>query len=120
MKPVTQDVYSRSPAAVVGTSGAPQEPPLGVALSTHARVRMQQRGIPQQVVESLLQCGRVQHDHHGGRIVFFDRSAWTRACQAGFGGMLREAGRYRRAYLVLGGDGMVRTVSHRYRRIKRG
>ena len=120
MKPVTQVVYSRSAGAVVGTSGEAQELPLGLALSTDARVRMQQRGIPQQVVESLLQCGRVQHDHHGGRIVFFDRSAWTRACQPGFGGMLREAGRYRRAYLVLGGDGMVRTVSHRYRRIKRG
>ncbi|MCJ7555965.1 MAG: DUF4258 domain-containing protein [Gammaproteobacteria bacterium] len=101
------------------TSGEARELALGLALSTHARVRMQQRGIPPKVVESLLQCGRVQHDHHGGRIVFFDRSAWHRACQDGFGSLLREAGRYRRAYLVLGDDGMVRTVSHRYRRIKR-
>lgn len=93
---------------------------LGQALSMHARVRMQRRGIPPQVVESLLQCGRVQHDHHGGRIVFFDRSTWGRACQNGFSGLGREARRYRRAYLVLGDDGMVRTVSHRYRRIKRG
>ena len=103
----------------MGTDRGAQEWGLEQALSPHARVRMQQRGIPQQVVESLLQCGRVQHDSHGGRIVFFDRSAWQRACERGFGGMLREAGRYRRAYLVLGDNGMVRTVSHRYRRIKR-
>jgi hypothetical protein len=89
------------------------------ALSEHARVRMQQRGIPPQVVESLLECGSVQHDRHGGRIVYFDKSAWQRACRQGFAGLVAEAQRYRRAYLVLGRDGMVRTVSHRYRRIRR-
>ena len=88
-------------------------------LSLHARVRMQQRGIPPQVVESLLQCGRVQHDNHGGRIIFFDRSAWKAVCQRGFQALVPAADRYRRTYLVLGGDGMVKTVSHRYRRIKR-
>jgi len=89
------------------------------ALSEHARVRMQQRGIPPQVVESLLECGRVQHDSHGGRIVYFDRAAWQRACRRGLAGMLAQAGRYRRAYLVLGPDGKVCTVSHRTRRIRR-
>jgi hypothetical protein len=88
-------------------------------LSLHARVRMQQRGIPPQVVESLLQCGRVQHDNHGGRIIFFDRSAWKAVCQRGFQALVPAADRHRRTYLVLGGDGMVKTVSHRYRRIKR-
>jgi len=88
-------------------------------LSLHARVRMQQRGIPPQVVESLLQCGRVQHDNHGGRIIFFDRSAWKAVCQRGFQTLVPAADRHRRTYLVLGGDGMVKTVSHRYRRIKR-
>jgi len=110
----------RSAGDAVDTSGDAQELALGQALGTHARVRMQQRGIPPEVVEALLQCGRVQHDHHGGRIVFFDRSTWQRACRGGFNELVREAGRYRRAYLVLGDDGMVRTVSHRYRRIKRG
>lgn len=88
-------------------------------LSRHARVRMQQRGIPPQVVESLLQCGRVQHDKHGGRIIYFDRSAWRTACRHGFQAQVPAADRYRRTYLVLGSDGMVRTVSHRYRRIMR-
>jgi len=89
------------------------------ALSEHARMRMQQRGIPPQVVESLLECGCVQHDRHGGRIVFFDKAAWRAACRKGFAGRVAEPERYRRAYLVLGRDGKVCTVSHRYRRIKR-
>lgn len=96
-----------------------QELELEQALSRHARVRMQQRGIPSQVVESLLQCGRVQHDNHGGRIVFFDRTGWKAACKRGFQRLVPAADRYRRTYLVLGGDGMVKTVSHRYRRIRR-
>jgi len=96
-----------------------QELELEQALSRHARLRMQQRGIPPQVVESLLQCGRVQHDNHGGRIIFFDRGAWKVACLCGFRALVPAADRYRRTYLVLGGDGMVKTVSHRYRRIRR-
>lgn len=88
-------------------------------LSGHARIRMQQRGIPRAVVESLFACGSVAHDHHGGRILFFDKIAWRRACRDGLLRLVREPDRYRRAYLVLSGDGTVITVSHRYRRIRR-
>lgn len=47
-------------------------------LSRHAAVRMQQRGIPQAALECLLAYGRLQHDHHGGAIVFLDKAARRR------------------------------------------
>ena len=37
-------------------------------LTTHARVRMQQRGIPEAALDVLLEYGREAHDHHGAVI----------------------------------------------------
>ncbi len=77
------------------------------SLTDHARARMRQRGIPAAVVDDLLAYGRSEHDHRGGTIVYFDRNARA------------YAGRNSRAYLVIGQDGAVVTVGHRYRRIVR-
>ncbi len=41
-------------------------------------IRMQQRGIPPVALACLLDCGRRQHDHHGGAIVFLDKTARRR------------------------------------------
>lgn len=38
-------------------------------LTAHARVRMQQRGIPPAALDVLLDWGREAHDHRGCRIV---------------------------------------------------
>jgi hypothetical protein len=76
-------------------------------LTEHAVARMQQRGIPAAVVNDLLAYGRSEHDHRGGTILYFDRKART------------YAKRSSSAYLVLGSDGTVVTVGHRYRRIPR-
>ena len=51
-------------------------------LTTHARVRMQQRGIPPVAVEVLLEYGREAHDHRGCRIVRFDKRSRRRAARA--------------------------------------
>ena len=50
-----------------------------LSLSQHARVRMQQRGIPPRALELLLEHGGVQHDHRGGRLLLFYSIADRRA-----------------------------------------
>ena len=76
-------------------------------LTRHAQVRMQQRGIDATVLDDLLAYGRAVHDHHGAEIVFFDYAA------------RRRLGKRLAAYAVIGPDGEVRTVGHRFRRIRR-
>ncbi|MDA8256708.1 MAG: hypothetical protein M0Z99_13895 [Betaproteobacteria bacterium] len=44
-------------------------------LTHHVQARLQQRGIPPMVLESLLDFGHEAHDHHGSRIVYFDHRA---------------------------------------------
>jgi len=66
-------------------------------LTGHARVRMRQRGIRPAQLEALLEHGRTRHLHRDGcEIVFLGKT-----------------------YAILGRDGTVITVGHRYRRIPR-
>jgi hypothetical protein len=88
-------------------------------LSNHARVRMQQRGIPSATLECLLEYGRVEHDHHGGMIVYLDKAARRRLVRERGMAPVRSLGRRLDAYAVISGDGTVMTVGHRYKRIWR-
>jgi len=63
----------------------------------HARARMQQRGIRFEALEELFERGRVCHLHSEGR----------------------ELVHFRKIYAVLGSDGTVITVGHRYRRVRK-
>lgn len=82
---------------------------LEVALTGHAQVRMRQRGIRAEALAALLDFGRERHLRSQGRtIVYLDKAA--RAWVGGGGG---------KAYAILGRDGEVVTVGHRYRRIGR-
>jgi len=65
-------------------------------LTDHARARMQQRGISAARLAALLDRGREIHVDRGRDLVFLDKT-----------------------YAILGADGMVITVGHRYRRIPR-
>lgn len=76
-------------------------------LTPHAAARMQQRGIRPEELEDLLDFGAACHTHQGGvEIVFWDKKA-------------RPKRRGARIYAVVGADGVVITVGHRYRRIPR-
>ena len=86
-------------------------------LSRHAAARMQQRGIPSAHIEQLLAFGREMHDRHGGVIVFFDRAARRRAERAGAASG-HELDRLFGMYAVVTA-GVVATVGHRYRRVRR-
>ena len=68
---------------------------------------MQQRGIPPAAIEALLDYGRSAPARGGCEILFFDKAA-------------RKGGRFPRAYAVLGRDGAVITVGHRFRRLPKG
>ena len=92
----------------------------GAAPTTaHARARMQQRGIRPDALEALLDFGSARHLHSKGReLVFFDKKARSRA---GEGRPRRGPGgrRLRRTYAIVGSDGRVITVGHRYRRVRK-
>jgi len=85
-------------------------------ITQHALARMQQRGIRQDDVECLLRYGRVEYDHHGGRVLFLDRQARD---QLGARTRRSEKDRIRGLYAVVATDGAVVTVGHRTRRIWR-
>ena len=70
----------------------------GVAslFTEHARVRMQQRGIPAAAVDLLVNYGRFAPAGRGCEIVYLKKT-----------------------YAILGADGAIVTVGHRYRRILR-
>jgi hypothetical protein len=79
---------------------------------------MQQRAISAEALERLLDFGSVQHLARDKDIVFFDKKAKRRLAKADKA-LVREAERLVRTYAVLGGNGIVITVGHRYRRVRR-
>jgi len=88
-------------------------------LSRHARVRMQQRGIPRAVGEQLLDFGTVQHDHHGAVIVYFDKRSRRQLARAQGRAAAHTLERWRNAYAVVAADGAVVTVGRRDKRVRR-
>ena len=82
-------------------------------LTTHARVRMQQRGIPPAALEALLDYGSEAHDHRGCRIVRFDKRSRRRAARELRADLFRRIERHLGAYAVIGPDDAVVTVGHR-------
>jgi len=89
-------------------------------LTHHARARMQQRGIPRDVLDQLLTFGSERHDHRGGTILIMDKAARRRLRTAGEAGARSCMDRLRRAYAVVGRDGGVVTVGHRFKRLRNG
>jgi len=87
-------------------------------ITAHARTRMQQRGIRTQALEALLAFGSVAPAGRGGDIVFFDKKARRRLARKA-PAVAREAERLVRTYAIVGADGTVVTIGHRYRRIPR-
>jgi hypothetical protein len=79
---------------------------------------MRQRAISEETLERLLDFGSVQHLARDKDIVFFDKKAKKRLARADRA-LAREAERLVRTYAVLGGNGIVITVGHRYRRVRR-
>jgi hypothetical protein len=88
-------------------------------LTRHAELRMQQRGIPRQAIDYVLAYGRASHDHHGARIVWLDKRSRARLGREEGRVVLRKLDKHLNAYAIVGMDGAVLTVGHRYQRIWR-
>ena len=88
------------------------------SLSRHAAVRSQQRGIPPYAIEALLDFGTEHHDHHGAVVLMLDRAATRRLARSR---TMRgsDLDTLRGLYAVVTGNGRVRTVGHRTRRLQR-
>jgi hypothetical protein len=87
-------------------------------LSTHARRRMQQRGISAAALDALLDFGRSTRAGRGRELVFFDHEARERLSRA----KVLPAGEETRvcgSYAIIESDGTVITVGHRFRRVPR-
>ena len=88
-------------------------------LTTHAKQRMQQRGISRETVDYVLTYGRVSHDHHGGRVIWLDKRSKAQIGKAEGWRVVRELDKHLNAFVVMDSNGLVVTVGHRYRRIMR-
>lgn len=55
-----------------------------ITMTNHAAIRKQQRGIPESVLECLMQFGKTSHDNRGGEVLYFDKRARKR-CMAAMG-----------------------------------
>jgi hypothetical protein len=87
-------------------------------LSTHAHVRMRQRGIRPEALERLLEFGREAFDHRRHSVVvYFDKKARKQFARKFPHN--KDAEQLVRCYAVLGKHGEVVTVGYRYRRIAR-
>lgn len=88
-------------------------------ITSHAETRMQQRGIREAIVASLIEYGREIHDHRGTTILYFDK----RTRQA----LRRSVGHtvppdlecHLDTYAIVGRDGAIVTVGHRTKRFNR-
>lgn len=87
-------------------------------LTRHARARMQQRGIRPDVLEALLDFGHEIPAGDGCGLLFFDKRSRARLARAN-AVAAAEAERICKSYAIVGSDGTVITVGHRYRRIAR-
>lgn len=78
--------------------------------SRHARVRMQQRSIPQVVIDLLLDFAEPVPAGGGCELFRFNAESWTEAFRAS-GARAGRMDRYRNAYAVVGADGLVVTAA---------
>jgi len=85
-------------------------------LTTHARTRAQQRGIPLLIQSWLLHYGDRAHDHRGAVLRYFSKRSVQRIEQAEGSLPVRQHAEHLRSYLVQAvADGAVITIGKRYR-----
>jgi len=89
------------------------------ALTRHAGIRVQQRGVNREILGCLLDYGRHEPDHRGCNVVTFDGKSLKAMS-------LREplmvnarASDSRNLYAIVDSDGVVITAGHRFRRVPR-
>ena len=92
---------------------------MSVPFTDHARARLQQRGIPETIIESLMEFGREAYDHRGSAIVYFDHRSRDRLRRTLGQNAYKRLEAHLDAYAVVARDGAIVTVGHRTHRINR-
>ena len=86
-------------------------------LTKHAKIRMQQRGIPRLAIDWLAAYGEVDHQR-GSELFYFTRRA-RQALERDVGRrMLKRNEKVLNAYMVCA-EGQIATVGHRFQRVIR-
>ena len=94
-----------------------RETPHPAVTTFHARVRCQQRGIPGQLLDLLLDHGKERHLGHGATILSFPKQVRYRLRERlGQKAFAQVADRLD-IYAIVGDGGQVVTVGHRFRPI---
>ena len=86
-------------------------------ISRHAAKRMQQRGIPEQVIDWLVAYGEGDHQA-GAELFFFTRRSRRALARDVSARLMRRYEKALDAYLVCA-EGKIATVGHRYQRVAR-
>jgi hypothetical protein len=81
-------------------------------LSTHARTRMRQRGIPGQVLPFLMKFGKREYDHRGEKIVFITRCGRNKIRPTADKALLKRLEPDLDVYTVLNVREHVATIGH--------
>ncbi len=106
----------------VNTRGKNQRAPTTLSqslfLTKHAADRMQQRGIPEFVIELVLAFGTCEYDSKGGEKYFFDKRSKRRLKSYLGRAIYRALEDYLDIYVV-SSDGKIVTCAHRTKRIYR-
>ena len=91
---------------------------MNMNLCQHAKVRMQQRGIPPLIVDCLLRFGHREPSGNGACKCYFDKRSYRKleAYAGPLAGKLRE---FLDVYIVLGGNSEIITIAHRLERARR-
>lgn len=91
---------------------------MNLSLTTHARDRMQQRGIPELVIDCLVRFGRCVPCGGGTFKYYLDKKSRheLNAYAGRFAGHLAE---FLDVYVVLSSDSAVVTTAHRSKRIRK-
>lgn len=88
-------------------------------MTNHAAVRKQQRGIPESVLECLMEFGKISHDNRGGEVLSFDKRAKQRCLTVMGKEMFRKLDGHFGVYAVRGPEGEIVTVGHRCKKMHR-
>jgi hypothetical protein len=88
-------------------------------LTQHAAKRLQQRGIPEQILPLLFDYGEAEYDHHGTRTLYFNKRARERLAKVLGGAAYKRLQGALDTYLVVDNHDCVVTVGHRTHRINR-
>lgn len=88
-----------------------------VAMTNHAVIRKQQRGISGMMLDCLLEYGRICHDNRGAEILYFDKRARRRCLAAMSKEVYRKLDGHFDVYAIRSPDGAIITMGHRSRRM---